>query len=185
MNRHYVMPEQVRNTLGKPLGTLFHTDATHNPAKAACEYIHQKKPILFVSVGDVCTETLEEQGCTPNLTIIDFKTQRGEWKTVKTVPRKEINVKNPKGTISLATRRILQEIIAESKHKLMRVIVDGEEDLLVIPLAIDSPDGTIITYGQPPMVGEGKEGIVVLEVDNTLRNTCQQLLEQFIIKDEE
>ena len=184
MDRHYYMPEQLRKTLQKPLGVFFHTQDTSEPAKAACEYINQKNPILFASVGDVCTETLEKQGCTPNLTIVDFRTQRGEWKANKVVPRKETKVSNPKGAISFTTRRILCEKLIESKHNPIRIIVEGEEDLLVIPLAIDSPNGTIIAYGQPPMVNDGKEGIVVLEVDNNLKRTCQKLLERFTIRED-
>ena len=58
-------------------------------------------------------------------------------------------------------------------------VVDGEEELLVPPLIMESPVGSAILYGQPPMIGDGSEGIVFITVTNSLREKIVKLLEKF------
>ena len=52
-------------------------------------------------------------------------------------------------------------------------IVDGEEDLLVLPVLEYAPIGSILYYGQP-----GK-GIVEVVVTNTVKKEAKNLLSRF------
>jgi len=52
------------------------------------------------------------------------------------------------------------------------IIVNGEEDLAVIPCVLMAPNDSIILYGQPG------EGIVVVEADK-LKETAKRMLDNF------
>ena len=54
------------------------------------------------------------------------------------------------------------------------VLVDGEEDLAVLPLILILPDSSVILYGQP------NEGVVFCEVNPTLRKKAEELLSCFV-----
>jgi uncharacterized protein (UPF0218 family) len=53
----------------------------------------------------------------------------------------------------------------------VRIVVNGEEDLLVIPVCVHAPDNSIVLYGQP------HEGLVVVEITPEIRNKTQSLLD--------
>jgi uncharacterized protein (UPF0218 family) len=81
-----------------------------------------------------------------------------------------IQVKNPAGTIT-------DELISALEHAVRNppstIIVDGEEDLAVIPLVLTAHDGAIILYGQP------RKGVVLRTIDSEARKTAQRLLAHF------
>ena len=49
-------------------------------------------------------------------------------------------------------------------------MVDGEEDLLVIPVCLFAPENTIVMYGQP------NEGLVIVEITNQVREKVQNIV---------
>jgi uncharacterized protein (UPF0218 family) len=51
------------------------------------------------------------------------------------------------------------------------VFVDGEEDLLALPIFALARDQSVVLYGQP------LEGIVVVKIDNKLKEKAQDLLD--------
>ena len=53
----------------------------------------------------------------------------------------------------------------------VRITVVGEEDLLVIPVCIYAPENAIVMYGQP------NEGLVIVKIDDKIRNKTQLLLD--------
>ena len=53
----------------------------------------------------------------------------------------------------------------------IRLCVNGEEDLLVIPVCIYAPENAIILYGQP------NEGLVIVKITSEIRNKTQKLLD--------
>ena len=64
-----------------------------------------------------------------------------------------------------------------SNHPPFTVLVDGEEDLAVIPLVIAAPDGAIVLYGQP------RQGVVFRIVNSEAKYTARQFLSHFIRSD--
>ena len=56
----------------------------------------------------------------------------------------------------------------------VRILVDGEEDLLVIPVCIHAPDYAIIMYGQP------NEGLVVVKINEEIKKKTKSILECMI-----
>ena len=53
----------------------------------------------------------------------------------------------------------------------MKDVVDGEEDLAVIPLVLLSPLGTKVIYGQP------NKGAVLVNVDTKTKDSLSNLLQ--------
>jgi uncharacterized protein (UPF0218 family) len=53
-------------------------------------------------------------------------------------------------------------------------VVDGEEDLAVVPLALAAPDGAALVYGQPGA------GVVVSIIDPERRALARALLDLFV-----
>ena len=81
-----------------------------------------------------------------------------------------IRVKNPAGSL---TESLIDAINHAVTHPPVTIIVDGEEDLAVIPMVIAAPVGAIVLYGQP------HEGVVLREVTPEAQVTARQLLERF------
>jgi uncharacterized protein (UPF0218 family) len=79
-------------------------------------------------------------------------------KTIEPVEfnREKVRVVNSPGTISAKAQRVLFNAIKD--FKTLAVIVEGEEDLLVLPLMVHMPIGSVIIYGQP------SEGMVVINL---------------------
>ena len=53
----------------------------------------------------------------------------------------------------------------------VRLNVNGEEDLLVIPVCIHAPENAVVMYGQP------NEGLVIIKITPEIRNKTQTLLD--------
>ena len=85
-----------------------------------------------------------------------------------------IRVKNPAGTLT-------DDLIRALDHAIMNppatVIVDGEEDLAVIPLVIAAPNNAIVLYGQP------HQGVVLRRVNPEAKETARHFLTHFIDSD--
>jgi hypothetical protein len=53
----------------------------------------------------------------------------------------------------------------------VRIIVDGEEDLLVIPVCIYAPENSVVMYGQP------NEGLVIVHITPEIQAKVQKILD--------
>jgi len=53
----------------------------------------------------------------------------------------------------------------------VRIFVNGEEDLLVLPVCIHAPENAVVLYGQP------NEGLVIVQITPEIRNRVQTLLD--------
>lgn len=166
--RRYVLPDAIRRELGKAFGPVVATEGL-------AEAIAGAGPVL--AVGDVVSLTLKRLGIDPALFICDFLTQRGE---VDPTYEQELGswgemafrVRNPAATI---TREAWDAVRLGLQHDEgpVRIVVEGEEDLLGIPCFLEAPDGAIVLYGMP-----GK-GVVVVKVDAALKRRVADVLARF------
>jgi len=78
---------------------------------------------------------------------------------------------NPAGTI---TRDLVGALRRAIDSPPALVIVEGEEDLAVIPLALLVAPGSIVIYGQPG------EGVVIRRIDEGAREDARRLLSFFV-----
>ena len=53
----------------------------------------------------------------------------------------------------------------------VRITINGEEDLLVIPVCLYAPENSVVMYGQP------NEGLVIVIIDENIRKKTQLILD--------
>lgn len=168
--RRYVLPDALRAELGRPFGPV--VAGKELPALVA------GSPAL-IAVGDVVSLTLKTLGIEPRLFVCDFLTQRGEpdptyEAELGTWGRLAFRVGNPPATITReAWDAVRLGLAAGPEASPVRIVVDGEEDLLGIPCFLEAPDGAIVLYGMP-----GK-GVVVVRVDAAFKAKVAELLGRF------
>jgi hypothetical protein len=112
--------------------------------------------------------------------VIDYRTAREELKEdfvdeidVLSAEYEEAHVKNPPGFLTADIVRALLKAVKLAKEGIRtKLIVDGEEDLAVMPLVCLLPYNSLIIYGQP------REGMVVLRVDEEKKILILKLLEK-------
>lgn len=161
----YKLPEELRDELKKPWGRLI---PAHEISKQRLlEEAAEAK--LVVAVGDATTETLSRLTLIPEIYAIDAKEKRGVRQPPKLDAKSEIKVKNPAGYVSdEAVRAILR---AYNLEKPVKILVEGEEDLLALIFFAAYPEGTVVFYGQP------NEGVVAAKVE-LYKERAAQILAQ-------
>jgi GTP-dependent dephospho-CoA kinase len=159
------LPEEHRMLFQKPFGEL-HQDIDMILPKIEGSIIY--------AVGDVVTHNLQKRGITPAIAVVDGHTMRLPCRRMPVFAGECIRVKNPAGTLTDDLIRALDHAI---RHPPVTVIVDGEEDLAVIPLVVAAPDGAVVLYGQP------HQGVVLRVVNHKARETARYFLKHFIRTD--
>jgi uncharacterized protein (UPF0218 family) len=84
---------------------------------------------------------------------------------------RELKCSNPPGSISKNAFGILKTAIEENQFP-ARIIVEGEEDLLALPIFMLAPNDALVMYGQP------LEGLVVVKVNESVRSKAKSLMER-------
>lgn len=152
--------------LKKPLGKLFPN------FEDAIDEIKSSK--FLISVGDATFNNLISHDISPNVGIIDNLIQRKDHSWDYLPIDKILNAENPAGTITEDLWETIEKSISLAKNgDNQLIVVDGEEDLAVLPCIIIAPEDTIVLYGQP------NEGLVLLNVSD-LRQKAQNLINGFI-----
>ena len=168
-------PECIR-ILKEPFGNLI-PDKNINRRKLNAVLRHAKK---IISVGDATTDRLISFGIIPDISVVDGKERRMKRKYVNNSSlngdqidknlAKELKCSNEAGTISKKAVELLQDALEMSSP--VRIIVDGEEDLLALPLFLIVPDNSVVMYGQP------YEGLVVVKIDSKIRKKAKDLMDR-------
>jgi uncharacterized protein (UPF0218 family) len=161
-----ILPFDKRKDLKKPLGELFKGEPEKTIKKLRKLLCHQK-PIIFACVGDFVTINILNAGLNPNIAIIDNRIMRQEVEPLE-FKRETVYVKNSPGTISIESQRVLKDAVMLNKK--LGVVVEGEEDLLVLPLMAMMPTGSVIVYGQP------REGMVVVTLTEERRRWAKDFM---------
>lgn len=161
------LPQNLQNQLKKPWGTLIHGSFTETASKLK-QIIGEQKPPRLISVGDAVSKNLVENKIFPNLVIIDNKVMRAAVEPVLFPADKEVKVENPAGTVTRNALKAVQE--AFKANCTVKIVVDGEEDLLTLAAVLYAPENSIIVYGQP------KEGIVVVKATKENRAEAAEIL---------
>ena len=150
----YKLPKNLRRLLKKPWGDLILKEIINR--ENISKYI--KDSSMTVSVGDATTETLISLGIIPDVQIIDSKEMRLKRTSPYLCHITELKARNPAGYLSIEALQAVKEAIIALKP--VRIIIDGEEDLLTIPILAFYPPNTTVLYGQPKM------GIVVVSASS-------------------
>jgi uncharacterized protein (UPF0218 family) len=167
--RAYRLPEELRGELGRAWGPIVQSDELAVAIDDAD---------VVVAVGDVVSLTLKDLDIEPRLFVCDFQTQRGEPD-----PRYEaelgnwgklaFRVRNPPATITREAWDAVRLGLASPRWP-VRIVVEGEEDLLGIPCFLEAPLGAKVLYGMP-----GK-GVVVVTLTPAFVDKVRALLARFV-----
>ena len=159
-----VLKKESRGIFKKPFGKLY--SALDDVDK---DFLENH---FIISIGDATTKNTLNAGIIPKIGIIDNKIERKisthkiEYNAIT------LNVDNPSGTITDELWETIEKAKYLAEESNILIVVNGEEDLAVIPCVLMAPKNSIILYGQPG------EGIVVVEADK-VKNTATKMLDNF------
>ena len=158
------LPDSLREQLKTPLGLLLPLgqDNKDNVQK----YISDDSYVI--TVGDRTTEKMIDYEIIPSLQIIDGFEKRQKREFPKLGNESELTIDNPAAEITLQSIEIIKKAFDMAPP--IRIIVNGEEDLLVLPVCIHAPKNSVVLYGQP------NKGLVLVEITTEIRNKAQTLL---------
>ena len=159
------LPETMRKTLQKPLGKVI-------------KHI-TRKPSHVITVGDVVTTYCNTHHITLTAAVIDFTVAR-EKKYTSVMQlgfsgnEKVVKVSNPAGSLTPELFTAVTEFFNNPIHGQTVILVDGEEDLSVLPILLRAPLGYTIYYGQP------QEGMVEITVTEEVKNIAYNYVSSFV-----
>ena len=187
--------------LQKPFGSFIKVEKDLPPPQQRILGLLQKSSNngnFIICIGDFVSKSIIEEHFIPDLIVIDNYTQRTkESNYTINVLHKVSEVDNAPGEISQeAWNKIKNELLYLKKNSLNKnnksqntasqtdkvmsvILVKGEEDLLTLPMILEAPIGSVVMYGQPPMIGDGSSGIVLIEVSESIKENIELLLSQF------
>ena len=160
------LPNDLRDQLKNPLGNLIKDNDIDKE-----NIIKEISPeSVLITVGDRTTENMLQLGLKPQIQIIDGLEKRNR----RVVPTDDavntnLSCRNPPGEITEGSIQVIQK--AFSSEPPVRITVDGEEDLLVLPVCIFAPENSVVMYGQP------NEGLVIVHITPEIRAKVQKILD--------
>jgi uncharacterized protein (UPF0218 family) len=164
----YSLTPELRRKLKTPIGALIQGPFAQT-AKIFKDMVERERPVLIVSVGDIVSRNLAEIHVIAHVSIVDNKAMRRNIQPIPLRMEKTLNIKNPQGTITEQAIQVIQEAL-KSKSR-VKIVVDGEEDLLTLVAIFYSPENSFVVYGQP------HEGIVVVKVTLEKKSEVAEILE--------
>ena len=162
------MPLYLKDTqlLKRPFGTLIaEKDVTRRKISSMLKGIKN-----IIAVGDATTERLISFGITPHIAVIDCIERRSKRDYSVHYYAKEMSCTNPAGKISKEAVDVLEKALETPPP--VRVKVDGEEDLLALPLFTMAPKGSAVLYGQP------LEGLVIVKITEEKEKQAKDLIDK-------
>ena len=174
----YSMPKILDEELKQPMGKLF-AGPTNNPniaMNSALKSISEESKII--AVGDVTVYSLQIAKRDAWISVIDGMTHRKKWNKFEEIDldgKLLINAENPPGMLTRSIFEACSKAISQTEN--VTILVDGEEDLVPIPLILMAPLGTILLYGQP------NEGLIVRQIDISAKRRARRFLDSFVVRD--
>jgi uncharacterized protein (UPF0218 family) len=159
------LPENLRAGLKRPLGILLKdVDVTkENILK------NISSSSFIISVGDATTEKLIKYEIIPSLQIVDGLEKRAKRALLSTNVKTSLFCSNPAAEITSESIDTIKKAFQSPKP--VRIIVTGEEDLLVLPVCVFAPENSVVLYGQP------NEGLVIVKINAQIRNKAQSIMD--------
>ncbi len=162
------LPENLRDSLKQPMGLLLRdSEATKDNILKTIP-----KGAFLITVGDATTEKLIKFELVPSLQIVDSMEKRHKREPplgrVKTV----MKCYNPAAEITDESINSIKNAFGQEPP--VRILVYGEEDLLVLPAALYAPKNSVIMYGQP------NEGLVIVTVTQEIREKAKEIMDLMI-----
>ncbi len=167
-----VLPEHARPHLQQPMGPILIGDKIGSS-------IESHRDDTIITVGDVTTQTILMAGVVPSLAVVDFYVARKPYQSPKALPFETVvRVASGPGFISSEAVAAIKTWSETKAH--MALIVDGEEDLLFLPVVQFAPLGSVVYYGQPPLPDSPFQmGLVEVVVTEEVKRQAAEFLKKF------
>jgi uncharacterized protein (UPF0218 family) len=159
------LPDSLRDQMKVPLGILLPENQTQKNEIQK----HLTDNSYIITVGDRTTEKMINFDLIPSLQIIDGQEKREKREPPKLENATELTVDNPAAQITSQSISVIKK--AFTMQSPVRIFVNGEEDLLVLPVCVNAPENAVVLYGQP------HEGLVIVKITTEIRNKAQSLLD--------
>ena len=157
------LPPEYRHLFREPVGDLI-PDAEVD-AKRISGLI--AGAVAVVTVGDRTTERVLGYGILPDIQIVDG-VERRRPRTPPDTSVRTIRCDNPAAHITSGAMAAITD--AYDTDAPVRILVSGEEDLLLVPALACAPPGAVLMYGQPG------EGLVVVRAEGDARDRARRLM---------
>jgi len=182
LSADHIMPDELREEFKKPWGKLLKVPKDTDFRNSS----------LIAAVGDETSKVLNRLGIKFQIAVIDFKIARQKrFSDIKELGffGNEIvyKVLNNPGSVSSALFKTVSEVLKRVEEQSQIILIDGEDDLAVVPLILLSSLGTYIYYGQPGEAhlqspqseASGGQGIVKIVVDEDIKAKIRELVARF------
>jgi len=163
----YTLTPKLRRKLKEPLGMLIR-GSFKETMEGFRDIVEKEKPSRTISVGDTVSKNLARNRLFPQLSIVDNRVMRKSVQAAPLVAESTIYVKNPPGTITEEAIAAIQDALKSNCP--VKIVVDGEEDLLALIAVLYAPESSFVVYGQP------YEGVVVVKVTAQKKAEVTQIL---------
>ena len=164
----YRLTPELRAKLKEPIGTLIRGSFAETMSRFK-SIVDDEHPPCIISVGDTVSKNLASIHISPNLAIVDNKAMRKNIQPISLVTKKTIYIKNSQATISEEAIMAIRDTLKTTQH--IKMVVEGEEDLLALIAILYAPEKAYVIYGQP------YEGIVITKVTPEKKNEVQKILD--------
>lgn len=159
------LPESLRSQLKKPFGLLIRNSEVTKSGISD----NIPKGAFVITVGDATTEKMLSFGFNPSLQIVDALEKRNKRDLPAGKTETILTCTNPAAEITDESISTIRKALKMPFP--VRIIVTGEEDLLVLPVAVYGPDNSVILYGQP------NEGLVLVHLTEEIRNRAKSIMD--------
>ena len=162
------LTKNLRKKLKNPIGELTNFDELVDKSEI--------KNKIIICVGDKTCELALKNGIKVKICVYDSLIKRKKIEIpdiVKNLGASEINLKNPAGHLNPESFDVIRSALKSENN--IKIIVDGEEDLIALAAIEVAPKNSIVLYGQPD------EGVVMVEVDEEIKAKVGNILEQFSV----
>jgi len=163
----YRLTPELNTRLKEPIGTLIQGSFIDTMNRFR-EMVEREKPPRIIAVGDTVTRNLNKSHMPAQLSIVDNRSMRKSTRPVDIATDRTVCVENPQATITDEAIRAIQDSLKGTGS--VKIVVDGEEDLLTLIAVMYAPDSSFVLYGQP------YKGIVVVKVTPEKRAKIAEIL---------
>lgn len=133
------------------------------------DVILTEKPSKVCVIGDFTVRNTLSHGIPVDFYVVDHQVMRRPI----TIPVPEgvsvYHAYNPPGMITAEAWRLIERLVGEASRSLL--LVEGEEDLLALPVIKFAPKDALVAYGQPHV------GLVLVTVTAEKRKEIDAILD--------
>jgi pantetheine-phosphate adenylyltransferase len=160
----YTASKEDREKLKQPRGDTFQD-------QELIEQLKKREYSKVITVGDRVSQDIADSDIDADLSIVDGSIQRedvGKDHFEEINSERTFRTENPAGEITEEAWRTVRKASALTCET--KIIVEGEEDLLALPVTLFAPEDAVIVYGH------WKEGAVLMEASEENKDFIEQIV---------